>query len=93
MCFCLISQICKYNSNYTALPTEIYKYSYGNANWGDQLTAISSYSVDESGVSSLTDTQSFAYDNGGNPTTYKGNSATWQVKRLASYTIPDNGSS
>jgi RHS repeat-associated protein len=76
----------------TALPTEIHKYSYGNANWGDQLTAISEYSVDESGVSSLTGTQSFAYVGGGNPTTYKGNTATWQGKRLASYTVPGSGS-
>ena len=49
-------------------------YGYGNSYWKDQLTSWGSYG-----------TNSFAYDDSGNPTKYKGKTLTWEGKRLTKY--------
>jgi hypothetical protein len=39
-----------FNRECYALPVQIIEYSYANANWGDQLTSITTYAVDSTGV-------------------------------------------
>ena len=53
-------------------------YGYGNSYWKDQLTSWGSYG-----------TNSFAYDDSGNPTKYKGKTLEWEGKRLARYNESD----
>ena len=54
-------------------------YGYGHSYWKDQLTSWGSYG-----------TSSFAYDDSGNPTKYKGKTLEWEGKRLAKYNESDN---
>ena len=54
-------------------------YGYGHSYWKDQLTSWGSYG-----------TSSFAYDDSGNPTKYKGKTLEWEGKRLARYNESDN---
>ena len=75
--------------NVGAFPTEIMEYVYGNTDWNDQLTELNTYSVDGSGQTTLTDNEFFAYDDGGNPELYRGDTLTWAGRRLTSI---DNGS-
>ena len=49
-------------------------YGYGHSYWKDQLTSWGSYG-----------TNSFVYDDSGNPTKYKGKTLTWEGKRLTKY--------
>ena len=49
-------------------------YGYGHSYWKDQLTSWGSYG-----------TSSFAYDDSGNPTKYKGKTLEWEGKRLTKY--------
>ena len=49
-------------------------YGYGDSYWKDQLTSWGSYG-----------TNSFVYDDSGNPTKYKGKTLTWEGKRLTKY--------
>ena len=81
-------------------PETVYEYEYTNTAWQDQLTAIKTYTVDASGVQTLSDTQSFAYDAMGNPTSYLGKTLTWEGKQLTgvsaagqsiSYAYDENG--
>ena len=53
-------------------------YGYGHSYWKDQLTSWGSYG-----------TSSFAYDDSGNPTKYKGKTLEWEGKRLARYNESD----
>ena len=53
-------------------------YGYGNSYWKDQLTSWGSYG-----------TNSFVYDDSGNPTKYKGKTLEWEGKRLARYNESD----
>ena len=53
-------------------------YGYGHSYWKDQLTSWGSYG-----------TSSFAYDDSGNPTKYKGKTLEWEGKRLAKYNESD----
>ena len=54
-------------------------YGYGHSYWKDQLTSWGSYG-----------TNSFVYDDSGNPTKYKGKTLEWEGKRLAKYNESDN---
>ena len=54
-------------------------YGYGHSYWKDQLTSWGSYG-----------TNSFVYDDSGNPTKYKGKTLEWEGKRLARYNESDN---
>ena len=63
----------EYNLSTGAMRTS-WDYGYGNSYWKDQLTSWGSYG-----------TSSFAYDNAGNPTKYKGKTLTWQGKKLVKY--------
>ena len=63
----------EYNLSTGALRTS-WDYGYGDSYWKDQLTSWGSYG-----------TSSFAYDNAGNPTKYKGKNLTWQGKKLVKY--------
>ena len=67
-------------------PETVYEYEYTNTAWQDQLTAIKTYTVDASGVQTLSDTQSFAYDAMGNPTSYLGKTLAWEGKQLTGIT-------
>ena len=53
-------------------------YGYGHSYWKDQLTSWGSYG-----------TNSFVYDDSGNPTKYKGKTLEWEGKRLAKYNESD----
>jgi len=53
-------------------------YGYGHSYWKDQLTSWGSYG-----------TSSFAYDDSGNPTKYKGKTLEWEGKRLTRYNESD----
>ena len=53
-------------------------YGYGHSYWKDQLTSWGSYG-----------TNSFVYDDSGNPTKYKGKTLEWEGKRLARYNESD----
>ncbi|MFR3347070.1 MAG: RHS repeat-associated core domain-containing protein [Christensenellales bacterium] len=55
-----------------------WNYGYGDTYWKDQLTSWGSYG-----------TNSFAYDDSGNPTKYKGKTLEWEGKRLARYNESD----
>ena len=67
----------------TIYPTEVMCYAYDNEEWGDQLSSISTYSVNATGQTTLTDTQTFTYDAMGNPTSYDGTTLTWEGKQLS----------
>ena len=68
-----ITSVEEYNSGYseTATPDTVITYTYGNANWPDQLTSYNGESI--------------VYDAIGNPTTYRGATLTWNGRRLTSY--------
>ena len=68
-----LTSVEEYNSGYseTATPDTVITYSYGNANWPDQLTSYNGESI--------------VYDTIGNPTTYRGATLTWNGRRLTSY--------
>ena len=53
-------------------------YGYGHSYWKDQLTSWGSYG-----------TNSFVYDDSGNPTKYKGKTLEWEGKRLTRYNESD----
>ncbi|MBR6762655.1 MAG: hypothetical protein IKM13_02770 [Clostridia bacterium] len=63
----------EYNSGYseTATPDAVITYTYGNANWPDQLTSYNGESI--------------VYDAIGNPNTYRGATLSWNGRRLTSY--------
>ena len=63
----------EYNLSTGALRTS-WDYGYSGTYWKDRLTSWGSYG-----------TSSFAYDNAGNPTKYKGKTLTWQGKKLVKY--------
>ena len=65
---------CKRQFNSTGILTATTNYGYGDSYWKDRLTSWGSYG-----------TSSFAYDNAGNPTKYKGKTLTWQGKKLIKY--------
>ena len=67
----------------TIYPTEVMCYAYDDEEWGDQLSSISTYSVNATGQTTLTDTQTFTYDAMGNPTSYDGTTLTWEGKQLS----------
>ena len=69
---------CKRQFNSTGILTGTTNYGYGDSYWKDQLTSWGSYG-----------TSSFAYDNAGNPTKYKGKTLTWQGKKLVKYANSD----
>ena len=68
-----ITSVEEYNSGYseTTTPDTVITYTYGNANWPDQLTSYNGESI--------------VYDAIGNPTTYRGASLTWNGRRLTGY--------
>ena len=63
----------EYNSGYseTATPDAVITYTYGNANWPDQLTSYNGESI--------------VYDAIGNANTYRGATLTRNGRRLTSY--------
>ena len=65
-----------------ATPTQTIPYAYTNSSWGDQLTSYNN--------------QSILYDAMGNPTSYLGQTLTWEGKQLTSagtttYEYDENG--
>ena len=76
-----------------AKSVEVYTYAGG---WGDQLTAITEYTV-SGGVLNQVSHQTINYDSSGNPLGYLGETLEWEGKQLtgiagvASYTYDENG--
>ena len=56
----------------TATQGAVISYGYGDTNWSDKLTSYNG--------------QTISYDDSGNPTSYKGDTITWNGRLMTSYT-------